>query len=153
MRQQFYLTVGKRDLVGGSLRLSDTGISGTAILGARHKHLASRRLVLLLLLLGVVSFCFLLVRARVFFGYGEELLFSFFLSLSSGNIIVKSRRFFTYVFGSVDDSWNFSCCIESREFFDVRKYYWFRDFWLGTTEWNGFGLGGVRCCFSRFRWY
>jgi hypothetical protein len=76
MREQFYLTVvGKRDLVGGSLRLSDTGISGTAILGARHKHLASR------LLLQVASFlCFLLVRARGFYGYGEELLFSFFLS-------------------------------------------------------------------------
>jgi hypothetical protein len=101
--------VGESDLVGGSLPLSDTGISGTAILGARHKHLASRLLVLVLLL-HQAPFVFILVRARgFFFGYGEEeLLFSFFLSLSSGNIIVKSRRF-TYVI------WECACIIP--EFF------------------------------------
>jgi hypothetical protein len=115
MRQEFYLTVGKSHLFGGSLSLSDTGISGTAILGARHKYLASRRRLLLLVLLQVAPLP-LWRRAALLF-----------LSLSSGNIIVKSHRF-TYVFGSVDDSGIFSCCIESREFFDVRKYYWFRDF-------------------------
>jgi hypothetical protein len=65
MREQFYLTVGKRDLVGGSLRLLDTGISGTAILGARHKHLASRRRRRLLLL-QVAPIFFSFFCARVF---------------------------------------------------------------------------------------